>query len=240
MNVAPVTGPGSRAGATPFAFVPVRQTDGVPELLDLNALEPAVLLGVAVLLVLVQTAFVLGFLVPAGKAAVLAGVLAGVGEVDLVLAYSSLAGAAILGAGLNYVLGRRHGTALLEHRMLTRHAERVEQARDLVHRRAGFALLAGRSLAIFRATTPALAGAAGVDVRRFLFFNVVGGLLWAFVFVGSGYAGGRLLPDVEINPTAFMVGGVVLALVVLAVLRLRAVGLARRPVQPGAAAARAD
>ncbi|MCX6396536.1 MAG: DedA family protein [Propionibacteriales bacterium] len=176
---------------------------------DLHALDPAVLLGVAAVLVLVQCSLVVGFLVPAGKASVLAGVLAGAGQLDLVLTYLSLAAAAIAGAGVGFLLGRRHGTALVEHRLLARHGDRVERARDLVHRRAGFSLLAGRSVAVLRATTPALAGAAGVGVRRFVVFNVLGGLLWAAVFVGSGFLGGRLLPDLQVTPAAALVVGVV-------------------------------
>lgn len=167
-----------------------------------------ILLGVAAALMLVQTALVLGFLVPGGKASVLAGVLAGAGHLNPVLTYLALAASAILGASIGYLLGRRHGEALLEHRLLARHADRVAQARGLVHRRAGFSLLAGRSLAIFRATTPALAGAVGVDPRRFMIFNVVGGLLWAAVFVGSGFLGGRFLPELSLNPSTATIAAV--------------------------------
>lgn len=161
---------------------------------DLHALDPTVLLAVASLLVLVQCSLVVGFVVPAGKASVLAGVLAGVGHLDPVLTYLALAASAILGAQGGYLLGRRHGDSLIEHRLLVRHADRLARARDLAHRRTGYSLLVGRSLAILRATTPALAGVAGVGVRRFLVFNVLGGLLWAAVFVGTGFAGGSLLP----------------------------------------------
>ena len=188
---------------------------------DLDALDPLVLLAVATALILVQTALVVGFLVPGGKAAVLAGVLAGAGQLDPVLTYLALAGSAIVGAGIGYTLGRWRGETVLEHRLLAKHQDRVEQARSLVHRRAGFALLAGRSLAVFRATTPALAGAVGVGVRRFMFFNVVGGLGWAVVFVGSGFAGGRLLPVEDLDPTAVLVAGLVLLVVVVAALRFR-------------------
>lgn len=206
----------------------IRQTEPVP---DLHALDPAVLLAVATVLIFVQTALVVGFLVPAGKAAVLAGVLAGVGHLDLVLTYLTLAAASVLGAGIGYLLGRRHGESLLEHRFLARHSDRIERARDLVHRRAGFSLLAGRSIAILRATTPALAGVVGVGARRFLVFNVVGGLGWAALFVGSGYVGGRLVPDVSINPTTVLVVGAaaVAALTVLFVVRARTRENAKSP-----------
>lgn len=186
---------------------------------DLHAFDPVTLLGVAVALVLVQTGLVVGFLVPAGKAAVLAGVLAGVGELHPVPTYLGLAGAAILGATGNYLLGRRYGDALFDNRVLARHADRLDRARALAHRRAGFSLLAGRSLAVLRATTPALAGAVGVPLRRFAFYNVLGGLVWSLVFVGSGFLGGRLLPRIELSPVIVAVAfAVVFGLAATAIL----------------------
>lgn len=185
---------------------------------DLHALDPIALLAVATVLVLVQCSLVVGFLVPAGKASVLAGVLAGTGLLDPWLTYLSLATAAIAGAGAGFLVGRLHGEGLVEHRLLAHHRHRVARAQDLARRRAGFALLVGRSIAILRATTPALAGAAGVGRRRFWVFNVLGGLLWAAVFVGSGFLGGRFLPGIPITPTgaavALAAGLVLVALVV--------------------------
>lgn len=194
----------------------------MPGPIDLHALDPHALVMVAGLLVLFQTALVVGFLVPAGKAAVLTGVLAGVGSFHVVLAWSVMAVAAIVGAEVGYLLGRRHGTALFEHQRLDRHRDRLDRAADLVRRRAGFALVAGRSLAVFRATTPALAGAAGVGSARFLVFNVLGGLLWATLYVGSGYAGAQLLPALSWNrTTALAVAGAVAVLMSVLVLRRR-------------------
>ncbi len=159
------------------------------ELIDLRALDPQVLVAVAILLVLVQTALVFGFVVPAGKAAVLSGILAGLGEVSFALAWAGLVLAAILGAAIGYELGRGHGDRILAHRWLARHEARIAGIRDLVQRRAAFAIVAGRAVAVLRATTPALAGAVGVSRRTFLVWNVVGGLLWGSLFVGLGYLG---------------------------------------------------
>lgn len=190
---------------------------------DLHALDPVVLLAVTTALVLVQCALVVGFLVPAGKAAVLAGVLAGAGHLDPTLTYVCLASAAIVGAGCGYLIGRRHGDVVLDHRFLVRHRERIARARDLVHRRAGLSLLAGRSIAVLRATTPALAGAAGVGARRFMVFNVLGGLLWAAVFAGSGFLGARLVPDIGLDPAVAVLVGVAAVLVVVLLARPRSV-----------------
>ncbi len=164
--------------------------------LELSGLDPQVVVGVAALLVLIQTGLVVGFLVPAGKAAVLTGILAGLGEVPLALAWSALVLAAILGAAIGYEVGRGHGDRVLAHRWLVRYEHRIARGRDLVRRRAAVAIVGGRVLAVFRATTPALAGAVGVRRRTFLLWNVVGGLIWGTVFVGLGYLGASSFAEI--------------------------------------------
>ena len=42
---------------------------------------------------------------------------------------------------------------------------------------------------------PLLIGASGVRPRRFLFYNIIGALLWGFVMTGIGYAVGEILRD---------------------------------------------
>ena len=203
----------------------------MPPIPDLDALHPPVLVGVAVALVLVQTALVVGFLVPGGKAAVLSGVMAGLGHVPLPLVYLGISSAAVLGATIGFHLGRRHGDRLFETRPLRRHAVRIDRIRDLLRRRAGLALVSGRSIALLRATTPALAGASGLEARRFQVWNLAGGIAWAAVTVGLGYLGGSTVPDAaQAAPRVVLIAGT--ALLVVALL----VGLVRRRTASGTGA----
>ena len=202
----------------------------VPGFPDLNSLDPYLVVGIAVALVLVQTALVIGFLVPGGKAAVLSGVLAGLGEVHVLTAFAGIVGAAILGATIGFVLGRAHGDKLFEHRLLGGQRARIDGARDLLRRRAGFALIVGRSVAVLRATSPALAGAAEVPVRQFMLWNVVGALAWGSATVGLGYLGGSSLSSfVGEIPPAVLIGAVV-ALMAASLLVLRRRSGRRRPI----------
>jgi membrane-associated protein len=195
---------------------------------DLSSLDPYAVVGVSVALVLVQTALVVGFLVPGGKAAVLCGVLAGLGEVHLATAFAGIVGAAVLGAAVGFLVGRRHGDRIFEHRLLASQQHRIEAGRDLLRRRAGLALVVGRSVAVLRATSPALAGAAGVPVRTFLLWNVLGALVWGSATVGLGYLGGSSLPRIvaEVPPVALVVGAAAVVCLLLLARRLR------RPTTP--------
>ncbi|WP_183407630.1 DedA family protein [Nocardioides marmoriginsengisoli] len=193
----------------------------MPGLPDVNSLDPYLVVGIAVALVLVQTALVIGFLVPGGKAAVLTGVLAGLGHVPVLAALAGIVGAAILGAAVGYLLGRRYGDRIFEHRWLTGQRPRIDAARDLLRQRAGFALMAGRSVAVLRATSPALAGASGVPARQFLLWNVAGALVWGSAMVGLGYLGGSSLAGVVGDLPPAVLAGLVVALLLGSLLAVR-------------------
>lgn len=52
-------------------------------------------------------------------------------------------------------------------------------------------------LAVLRAVVPAVAGMSRMPYGRFLLWNVLGGVAWAAVFVGLGYAAGRSYAQIE-------------------------------------------
>jgi membrane-associated protein len=118
---------------------------------------------------------------------------------------------------------------VLAHRWLARYDDRIARGRDLVQRRAAVAIVAGRVVAVLRATTPALAGVVGVSRRTFLLWNVVGGLLWGVVFVGLGYLGATSAEELV---DQLGVGPVVLAVVALTLLAGAAWRFSRRTAAP--------
>lgn len=161
-------------------------------------LHPALILTVAALLVLAEDAIFIGFVVPGETAAVLAGVGAGIGHVPLSLAIVAIVLAAIIGDSVGYEVGRLFfGPRVLSSRLLAPHRERVFRAQDFLRRRGGLAVFLGRFTAFFRAMMPALAGAAEMPYRRFLFWNATGGIVWGTGFVLLGYVAGASYHQVE-------------------------------------------
>jgi membrane-associated protein len=113
------------------------------------------------------------------------------GEVDLMVMVAVVVTAAIIGDSTGYEVGKHFGTRLLETRVLTRHASRLENAQDFLRRRGGWAVFLGRFIAFFRAVMPALAGTARMPYARFLVFNALGGLTWGIGFVVLGFVAGN-------------------------------------------------
>jgi membrane-associated protein len=73
-------------------------------------------------------------------------------------------------------------------------------------------IIIGRFVPIIRTFAPFLAGVAGMSYRRFLSFNVVGGVLWITSLVYAGYLFGNI-PWVKDNLTLIVIAIVVVSLI---------------------------
>lgn len=173
---------------------------------------PVVYLLVA-LVVFVEDALFVGFVVPGETAAVLGGVLAYRGQADLVLMAVVVVAAAVVGDTVGYEVGRHLGTRVLATRLVRARQRQIDGAQDFLRRRGGSAVFLGRFVAFFRAVMPALAGTSRMPYRRFLSWNAVGGLVWGVGFVLLGYLAGNSYATVE--KTVGRGAAVVVAVVVL-------------------------
>lgn len=119
----------------------------------------------------------------------LCGAIAGAGSADLVplLLIGWLVSAA--GDSLTFLLGRRLGRRFLLRtgRGLGLTEERLGNVDRWFDRYGPLAACFGRLLPLARPFGPFLAGASKLEYRRFLPWNVLGCLLFSFVFVGLGY-----------------------------------------------------
>ncbi len=164
-------------------------------ILGLSPLWIYVLVG---LLVFAEDAIFVGFVIPGETAAVLGGVAASFGRVDLAAVLVLVVAAAIVGDTVGYEVGRHFfGPRVMKGRLLHRHRHRLEKAEDFLHRKGGSAVFLGRFTAFFRAMMPALAGASRMPYRRFLVWNAAGGIIWGSLFVVLGYLAGSSFHTLE-------------------------------------------
>jgi membrane-associated protein len=180
-----------------------------------------------------ESAIFIGFIFPGETAAVLAGVLAYYGRLNLAIAFVAVIAGAIVGDSIGYAVGRRWGLRLLEgplSRFIKPH--HVKRSQDVLRRRGGWAVLIGRFTAALRVLVPGFAGMAKLPYRRFLLFNAIGGALWGAAFVLLGYLAGASWRTAA--HTAGTVGLVVVALVVVTVIALVLIRRrhSERPTEP--------
>jgi membrane-associated protein len=152
---------------------------------------------VVALVVFAEDALFVGFVIPGETAAVLGGVLASRGHINVVAVGACVVLAAIVGDSVGFEVGRHVGPRILQSKRLDRRRESLQRAQDLLARRGGGAVFLGRFVAFFRAVMPALAGASRMPYPRFLAFNAAGGLCWGVAAVLLGYFAGNSYARIE-------------------------------------------
>jgi len=178
-------------------------------ILDLPA--PVALLLIFALPALEASAFV-GIVFPGEIAALLGGVLAQQGRIPLWAAISAAIAGAVVGDSIGYAVGRRFGESLLlrlPQRLLK--AEHVDRSKSTINRLGGKAVFIGRFTAALRVFVPGLCGMARMPYRRFLMWNVAGGVVWAGGCVVLGYLAGSSWERLhrQLSHAGFIVLGVV-------------------------------
>lgn len=175
-------------------------------------------------LVFAEDAFFLGFVIPGETAAILGGVLASRGRIDLWSIMALVIAAAIIGDTVGYEVGRIFGTRILKLRILVRKKDHLDKAQDFLRRRGGTAVFLGRFTAFFRAVMPALCGTARMPYRKFLLFNAAGGIIWGTGTVILGFVAGnsyKAVAKTAGSGTAIVVASIVVALLVIWRIRKR-------------------
>ena len=149
-------------------------------------------------IVFVETGLFVGFFLPGDSLLVTAGIFAAAGYLDLpwLLLLGSIC--AVAGDQVGYFIGRKAGKALYsrpDSRFLKR--KHLERTRAFYEKYGAKTIVLARFVPIVRTFAPAVAGAAEMNYRRFVTFNVCGGILWIFSTTLLGYSLGAVIPDIQ-------------------------------------------
>ncbi len=170
-------------------------------------------LSLVLFIVFAETGLFIGFFLPGDSLLFTAGILCSTHVLDVNI-WTLMLGlniAAILGNITGYYFGRRIGPKLF-----TREDSFIFKKRYVLitqafyERHGGKALIIGRFLPIIRTFAPILSGVIELKFKSFLFFSVVGSVLWTSAMTLSAYYLARAIPGLENH-----IGLVVLVLIVL-------------------------
>lgn len=134
----------------------------------------------------------LGAPLPGESALIFAGVLASRGELPLSSVLFNAWVAAVLGDNVGYLIGRTCGrSVILKHgSRIGLTPERFNRVEAVFARYGPATVAAARFVNILRQLNGIAAGTIGMDWRRFLLFNALGGALWVAVWgAGAFYFG---------------------------------------------------
>jgi membrane protein DedA with SNARE-associated domain len=149
--------------------------------------------------------------IPGETALIAAAVVASQGHGSIVGAIACAIGAAVLGAGAGYAIGRRWGRELLAawpwFARITRPG--VDRSERFFERHGSKAVFLGRFLPVVRATLGWMAGVGRMRVWRFALWNVAGAVAWGCGIGFLAYYGGRAAADAVQHYGLYAVAGIV-------------------------------
>jgi membrane-associated protein len=144
-------------------------------------------------IVFAETGLMIGFFLPGDSLLVTAGVFAATGQLNILTLNALLIVAAIAGDTVGYWFGRRVGPALFKRpKSLLFNPDHLRRAHDFYEKHGGKTIIIARFMPIIRTFAPIVAGMGEMNYRRFLSFNVFGGLLWVVLMTGIGYFLGQI------------------------------------------------
>jgi membrane-associated protein len=153
--------------------------------------------SILVAIVFTETGLLIGAFLPGDSLLLTAGLVAAAGGLDIWLLNGLLIVAAIVGDSVGYAIGYRAGPRLFrkeESRWFSR--EHLLRTKEFYERHGGKTIVLARFIPIIRTFAPVLAGIGQMDYRKFLFYNVFGGIGWVVSLTWAGYWLGQRIPDI--------------------------------------------
>ncbi len=165
---------------------------------DLVSLVQAVgYLGIFAI-VFLESGLLIGFFFPGDSLLFTAGFLASQGFFDIRILIAGCFAAAVAGDTIGYLIGAKLGPKIFtKENSIFFHKKHLERAQNFYDKHGGKTIILARFIPVIRAFAPVVAGAGKMDYKKFLTFNLVGGVLWAIGVTLAGYYLGSLVPDVD-------------------------------------------
>ena len=146
------------------------------------------------IVIFIETGLVVMPFLPGDSLLFTAGLFAASGDLSLLILLSSLIVAAILGDNINYWIGRKIGLSVFNWKIKGRQLVKesyLQKTEEFFEKRGVFAIIMARFVPIVRTFTPFSAGVGKMKYRKFLLFDVIGGVLWISSMTFAGFFLGR-------------------------------------------------
>jgi membrane-associated protein len=167
------------------------------------------------IIIFAETGIVIAPFLPGDSLLFAAGAIAGDPSMNLSVTWLCilLSIAAILGDTVNYHLGLFFGPRVFKNpKSFWLNPAHLEKTQAFFDRYGGKTIILARFIPIVRTFAPFVAGVGKMNYFYFLFYNVIGGLIWVLGFVLLGYRFGQL----EYVKKNFLL--VVIAIILLSIL----------------------
>jgi membrane-associated protein len=165
-------------------------------------------------IVFTETGLLVGFFLPGDSLLITAGIVAAAGGLNIWWLNVVLIVAAITGDSIGYAIGVRLGPRLFTRpQSLLFNPRHIERTRVFYERHGPKTIVIARFVPIVRTFAPVVAGVGQMEYRRFIFYNVAGGIGWVTSMTWAGYGLGRVIPN--LGSYIHLVVGIVIVLSVI-------------------------
>jgi membrane-associated protein len=149
-------------------------------------------------IVFMETGLFVGFFLPGDSLLFTAGVFAAAGYLPIFWLLIGATLCAIVGDQVGYLIGRHMGRRLFtkEDGLLFKR-KHLNKAKEFYDEHGSKTIVIARFMPIVRTFAPRVAGATHMDYKRFITYNVVGGVLWVWSLVLGAYFLSSLIPNLE-------------------------------------------
>ena len=149
-------------------------------------------------IVFTETGLLVGFFLPGDSLLITAGLVASTGGLNIWWLNALLIVAAVAGDSVGYAIGARLGPRLFTRpKSLLFNPRHIERTRAFYARHGAKTIVIARFVPIIRTFAPVVAGVGQMEYRRFLSYNVAGGVGWVTSMTWAGYLLGRVIPNIS-------------------------------------------
>jgi len=169
-------------------------------------------------IVFTETGLLVGFFLPGDSLLITAGLLAGMGSLNIWWLNGLVIAAAILGDSTGYAIGRRLGPRIFTRpKSMLFNPKHVQRTQRFYEKYGAKTIVIARFVPIIRTFAPVLAGVGSMRYRRFLTYNVVGGIGWVVSMTLAGYLLGQTVPNISKHMHELVIVIIVLSVIPIAV-----------------------
>ncbi len=140
------------------------------------------------LIIFTETGLLIGFFLPGDSLLITVGIVAWNADWSLPLLIVILSIAAIVGDTVGYWIGAKGGSKLYERKeSFFFRKSHLLIAQKFYEKHGGKTIILARFVPIVRTFAPVVAGISKMNYRKFLMFNVIGGISWIVSMLVIGY-----------------------------------------------------
>jgi membrane-associated protein len=140
-----------------------------------------------------ETGLLVGFVLPGDSLLFTIGVVAGAGQLNLVIMIVLLAAACLIGDWCGYLLGRRAGPAIFnrpDSRFFKQ--DHLQRTNAFYAKHGGKTIIYAKFVPVIRTFAPFVAGVANMRYRSFISFDIFGAVGWVVSMTVLGYLLGEV------------------------------------------------